>query len=144
MSAKKNLDYYTVLGIQRSASSEQINHAYKNLAKKYHPDVPKGDEENFKILSEAYRILRDPRERERYDLSLQGSSKGYHGSPVQIIFDEQFSAYFLGVGIVYASIIFALFFMLDFLTFIAIATSITLYGLFFFIVIRRIMRGDNS
>lgn len=144
MSDKSNIDYYTVLGLQRDASTEEINHAYRNLAKKYHPDVPKGDEQNFKILSEAYRILRDPRERERYDLSLPGPSRGYQGSPVQIIFDEQFSAYFLGVGIVYAGVIFTLFFLLDFFTFLAITASITLYGFIFFIVFRKIIKDNQS
>ncbi len=143
MSVNKQPDYYSVLGLPRTASSEDVNHAYRTLAKKYHPDVPKGDEENFKLLAEAYRVLREPRERERYDLTLPGIEKGYQGSPVQLIFDEQFSAYFLGVCIVYAGIIFALFFLLDFFHFFAITAALTIYAMIFFIIFRKIIKGDS-
>lgn len=143
MSASKQPDYYSILGLPRDASSEDVNYAYRKLAKKYHPDVPKGDENNFKLLAEAYRVLRDPRERERYDLTLPGPAKGYECSPVQLIFDEQFAAYFLGVGIVYVGIIFALFFMLDTFHFIAIAAALTIYGVIFFIFFRKIIKGDS-
>ena len=53
-------DYYDVLGINKSASPEQIKSAYRKLAVKYHPDKNKGDkdsEEKFKEASEAYHIL---------------------------------------------------------------------------------------
>ena len=143
MSKNRIPDNYKVLGISRDASMEEINHAYRSLAKKYHPDVPKGDEDNFKLLSAAYRTLRDPRERERYDLTLPGPTKGYQGSPFQLIFDEQFSAYFIGVAIVYSAIIFALFFLLDTFHFISIALGLTLYGLIFFFIFKKIIKGDE-
>ena len=53
-------DYYDVLGINKSASPEQIKSAYRKLAVKYHPDQNKGDkasEEKFKEASEAYHVL---------------------------------------------------------------------------------------
>ena len=53
-------DYYEVLGVNKSASSEQIKAAYRKLAVKHHPDKNKGDkasEEKFKEASEAYRVL---------------------------------------------------------------------------------------
>ena len=55
-------DYYDVLGINKSASKEDIKKAYRKLALKYHPDKNKGDkssEEKFKEASEAYHVLSD-------------------------------------------------------------------------------------
>ena len=136
---RKQPDHYTILRLPRDASIEDINQAYRILAKKYHPDVPKGDEENFKLIAEAYRVLRDERERERYDSTLQDYNRGYKDSPAQLIFDEQFSAYFLGVGLVYTGIIFALFFMLDFFHFILISVALTIYGIMFFFIFKKLI-----
>ena len=63
-------DYYKVLGVERDASQEVIQKAYRKLARKYHPDVSKekGAEDRFKELSEAYEVLSDPERRKRYDL----------------------------------------------------------------------------
>ncbi len=65
----KYKDYYTVLGLERNASSEQIKKAYRKLARKYHPDVSKeaDAEEKFKELAEAYKTLKDPKARAAYD-----------------------------------------------------------------------------
>ena len=62
-------DYYEVLGVSRDASAEDIRAAYRNLARRYHPDVNKepGAEDRFKEVSEAYEVLRDEEKRERYD-----------------------------------------------------------------------------
>jgi len=63
-------DYYTILGVSRDASPEEIKKAYKKLARKYHPDLNPGDkkaEEMFKKIQEAYRVLSDPKLREQYD-----------------------------------------------------------------------------
>ena len=53
-------DYYDVLGVNKSATSDQIKSAYRKLAVKYHPDKNKGDkasEDKFKEASEAYHVL---------------------------------------------------------------------------------------
>lgn len=62
-------DYYDVLGISKSASEEEIKRAYRNLAKKYHPDVSKEDnaEDKFKEVQEAYDTLSDPQKKSNYD-----------------------------------------------------------------------------
>ena len=63
-------DYYEVLGISRSASDDDIKKAYRQLAKKYHPDANPGDktaEAKFKEASEAYAVLSDAEKRRQYD-----------------------------------------------------------------------------
>jgi curved DNA-binding protein len=62
-------DYYEVMGVARDASSEQIKHAYRQLARKHHPDVNKAKdaEVRFKELGEAYAVLKDPQKRAAYD-----------------------------------------------------------------------------
>ena len=62
-------DYYKVLGVARDASQEDIQKAYRKLARKYHPDVSKekGAEARFKEVSEANEVLKDPEKRARYD-----------------------------------------------------------------------------
>ncbi len=62
-------DYYEVLGVPRTADAEQLQEAYRRLARTYHPDVNKDPEaeERFKEINEAYRVLSDPGTRARYD-----------------------------------------------------------------------------
>ncbi|AZM59118.1 MULTISPECIES: DnaJ C-terminal domain-containing protein [unclassified Streptomyces] len=62
-------DFYEVLGVSRTASQDEIQQAYRKLARKYHPDVntDPGAEERFKDLNEAYSVLSDPKTRARYD-----------------------------------------------------------------------------
>jgi curved DNA-binding protein len=62
-------DFYEVLGVGRDASADEIQSAYRKLARTYHPDVNKdpGAEDRFKELSEAYDVLSDPEMRRRYD-----------------------------------------------------------------------------
>ncbi len=63
-------DYYDILGVSRDVDEKQLKAAYRRLARKYHPDVNKGDpaaEEKFKQVSEAFAVLSDKQKRARYD-----------------------------------------------------------------------------
>jgi molecular chaperone DnaJ len=70
MATATKKDYYEILGVKKSASTEDIRKAFRKLARKYHPDVNPGDksaEEKFKALSEANEVLSDPKKRKIYD-----------------------------------------------------------------------------
>ncbi|WP_432975064.1 DnaJ C-terminal domain-containing protein [Dactylosporangium sp. CA-233914] len=62
-------DYYEVLGVPRTATAEEIQRAYRTLARRSHPDVNKepGAEDRFKEIAEAYHVLSDPQSRRAYD-----------------------------------------------------------------------------
>src|SRR2546422_10187026 len=63
-------DYYRILGVERTASDEEIRKAFRKLARQYHPDVAKDKktaEEKFKEINESYEVLSDPEKRKKYD-----------------------------------------------------------------------------
>lgn len=77
-------DFYSILGVSRSASPEEIKKSYRKLAMQYHPDKNPGDkkaEEKFKEISEAYDVLSDTKKREMYDqFGHAGSQQGFGGA----------------------------------------------------------------
>lgn len=60
-------DYYAILGIDKTASADEVKKAFRKLAAKYHPDKKDGDEAKFKEVSEAYAVLSDSKKRAEYD-----------------------------------------------------------------------------
>ena len=74
------VDYYKVLGVNRSASQSAIKSAYRKLARLKHPDVNGGSEaaaQEFALLSKAYHVLSDPQERAYFDQQLSERNQGY-------------------------------------------------------------------
>jgi molecular chaperone DnaJ len=75
-------DFYSVLGVQRAASEDEIKKAYRKLAMQYHPDRNNGSreaEEKFKEITEAYDVLRDPNKRAAYDRYGEAGLRGPAG-----------------------------------------------------------------
>lgn len=74
-------NYYILLGVNKNASYDELKIAYRNLAKKYHPDKNPGNkaaEELFKEIQQAYNTLSDPEKRKVYDLKIAyGTSTGF-------------------------------------------------------------------
>src|SRR5215210_2664095 len=76
-------DYYTTLGVSKTASDKEIKQAFRKLARKYHPDVNPGDkgaEARFKEVNEANEVLSDPQKRKKYD-ELGANWRAYENAP---------------------------------------------------------------
>ena len=77
-----NKNYYEILGVSQSASSDEIKSAYRKLAKQYHPDFHPGDKaaaEKFKEINEANAVLSDDQKRKQYDYELAHPGMGGGG-----------------------------------------------------------------
>ncbi len=93
-------DYYEVLGVDRTASAEEIKRAFRRLAREHHPDVKKDDpqaDDQFKAINEAYQVLSDPQRRAQYDrfgttepFSGFGDLRGGGFGPLDSLFDMFF------------------------------------------------------
>ena len=93
-------DYYEVLGVEKSASDEEIKKAYRKLAKKYHPDLNKDNPEaaeKFKECSEAYEVLSDAEKRSRYDqFGFAGTDPNYGAGGSGFDVGDIFGSFFGG------------------------------------------------
>ena len=103
-------DYYEVLGVEKTATADQIKKAYRKLAIQYHPDKNPGDkeaEEKFKEAAEAYSVLSDENKRARYDqfghAGMSGAAggggfEGFGDFDINDIFSSVFGQGFGGFG----------------------------------------------
>jgi molecular chaperone DnaJ len=100
-------DYYEILGVPKTATPEDLKQAFRNLARKYHPDVSKEEhaEERFKEINEAYAVLSDEQKRAAYDRfghagvnGMGGAPGGYNTVDLSDIFGDLFSDFFGGGG----------------------------------------------
>lgn len=105
------MDYYNILGVNKSATDDEIKKAFRKLAHQYHPDKKGGDEKKFKEINEAYQVLSDKNKRQQYDqFGGQGPfSAGFGANGFGFGFDPSafgdmadlsdiFSAFFEGAG----------------------------------------------
>lgn len=84
MAATDFKDYYSILGVSKTATPEEIKKAYRKLARKYHPDLNPGDQEaeaRFKEINEAHEVLSDPEKRQKYDQFGQYWKQAAAGTP---------------------------------------------------------------
>lgn len=91
-------DFYEMLGVSRSSTEDDIKRAYRELARRYHPDSRPDDpdaEERFKEISRAYETLRDPERRRRYDLFGDNGERATPGADA-FGFGDLFDAFFGG------------------------------------------------
>ncbi len=89
-------DLYQILGVSRDASAEEIKRAYRQLARRWHPDANSGDaeaERQFKQIAHAYEVLSDPQQRAQYDRfgTVGTSTQGFGGADA---FGDIFEAFF--------------------------------------------------
>ena len=108
--ADNKRDYYEVLGVAKGASEDEIKKAYRQMAKKYHPDLNPGDKEaeaRFKEANEAYDVLSDSQKKARYDQYGHagvdpnfgaGGYQGYGFDGMDIDLGDIFSSFFGGGG----------------------------------------------
>jgi len=84
-------DYYSILGVSKSSTEDEIKKAYRKLAMQHHPDRG-GDEAKFKEIEEAYRVLSDSDQRRQYDNpGVHVNFNDFSGSPFD--FDSIFSMF---------------------------------------------------
>src|SRR5438045_4365791 len=104
-------DYYEILGVNKTASADEIKKAYRKVAMQFHPDRNPGDkgaEEKFKEAAEAYEVLSDADKRSQYDrfghAGVSGNGRGHYSNMEDIfsqfgdIFGEDIFGSFFGAG----------------------------------------------
>jgi molecular chaperone DnaJ len=80
-------DYYKILEVEENSSEEDIKKSFRNLSKKYHPDMNPMGSEKFKEIAEAYEIIGDKSKRSQYDNQRKNP---YNGTPFETMFSQMF------------------------------------------------------
>ena len=111
--AGQKRDYYEVLGIKKGATEDEIKSAFRKKAMEFHPDRNPGDksaEEKFKEVNEAYGVLSDPKQKDKYDrfghagvdpnagFGAGGGFGGFGGGGFEDIFGDLFGSMFGGAA----------------------------------------------
>ncbi len=108
-------DYYSILGLQKGASKDEVKKAFRKMAAKYHPDKASGDEEKYKEVTEAYAVLGDEKKKAEYDTygqsfngagggagfnwaDFQNASQGFGGEGFEFDLNDIFSNFGFGGG----------------------------------------------
>ena len=95
-----NKDYYKILGVDKSASQDEIKKAFRKLAHEHHPDKKGGNDAKFKEASEAYSVLGDEKKRKQHDqfggFDFSGFQGGFNGQNVEFDMGDIFSTFFGG------------------------------------------------
>ena len=86
------MDYYNILGVNKSASPDDIKKSYRKMSLKHHPDRKGGDSEMFKKINEAYEVLGDKYKRNQYDFDIQMTTNLRHSNPMDSFMENIFES----------------------------------------------------
>lgn len=94
------MDYYSILGVSRNATLDEIKKAYRKLAMRHHPDRNNGDDNMFKKIQSAYDVLSDPQKRQMVDMGAdpnqQHQGSGFQRGPFEFHFGDPFHDFGFG------------------------------------------------
>ena len=125
--------HYKILQVKKDATEKEIVSAYRELAKKYHPDVKGGNATKFEQIHESYLVLSDPVRRREYDMQLNAINKN---STISILFRGYTYALLSGVLLVYSGIFFLIsFFEIDHYYLLFLVLAMMAFAISIFLIV---------